>query len=424
VFENRAAQSGRKIDLRVGVIKARGTHPTLDPIFWLAGGPGGAATEDASYAMQILGSANEQRDLVFVDQRGTGGSNKLDCPRSSDSSRQVEDLRACLDNLGSDPSAYTTAWAIDDLDDVRSALGYDHVNLYGESYGATAAQVYILRHDDHVRTATLVGGTLLDLPIFERFPLSSQQALEMMFARCEADASCHSAYPNLRQEFVEVLARLERGSVKLPINDPWTGQSVLLTRATLSTGIHGLVTGTETTTMLPQLIHMIYNQDWNGVAAFIDPFVSRDTPAAHWIIMNLTILCHEDWAKTRQAETTALSSGSYLRYSDVRALTVPEDICAAMPQPEVAALYGPVTDSSVPVLLVNGEADPQDPPENVAGANQRYPNSLTLVAPGQGHGYTGISCRASIIADFIADGSVSGLSTECLEQVALPAFDH
>jgi hypothetical protein len=152
--------------------------------------------------------------------------------------------------------------------------------------------------------------------------------------------------------------------------------------------------------------------------------MSPDPPTAHWRIINLTILCYEDWAKTRPAETAALAlrSGSYLGYTDVRAITVPEDICAVMPRPQAAALYGAVTGSAVPVLLVNGEADPQDPPESVAGAKQRYPNSLTLVAPGQAHGYTGIPCRASIMADFIARGSVAGLQTECLKQVELPAF--
>ena len=159
--------------------------------------------------MQVLGSANYKRDLVFVDQRGTGNSNKLVCPQSTDPTRQVEELRACVANLGNDPSAYTTAWAMDDVDDVRAALGYDRINLYGGSYGATAAQVYILRHESHVRAAALDGISLLDVPMFERYPISSQEALEFMFSRCEADAACHSAFPDLGQEFAGALALLK-----------------------------------------------------------------------------------------------------------------------------------------------------------------------------------------------------------------------
>ena len=422
VYENRATHRGRTIELNIVVIKAQSEAPAPDPIFYLAGGPGVAATEDALNTMQVLGSANYKRDLVFVDQRGTGNSNKLVCPQSIDPTRQVEELRACVANLGSDPSAYTTAWAMDDVDDVRAALGYDRINLYGGSYGATAAQVYILRHESHVRAAALDGISLLDVPMFERYPISSQEALELMFSRCEADAACHSAFPDLGQEFAGALALLNRAPIPQPINDPSTGQPVLLTTEIFRTTVHKALVSTQTAALAPLFIHLIYLEDWNGLAIFLAPFMSPASETPQWNLMNLTIVCNEDWAKIRPEETQGLSAGSYLKYADVRALTVPEEICAAMPRPQAKALYGPVKRSMVPMILVNGEVDPQDPPENVAGAKQRYPNSLNLIAPGQAHSYTGISCRASIIADFMERGSVAGLNTDCLKVVQLPAF--
>jgi pimeloyl-ACP methyl ester carboxylesterase len=372
--------------------------------------------------MELLGSANEQREVVFVDLRGTGGSNKLICPQPTDPALQIEALQSCMTDLDSDPRAYTTAWAMDDVDDVRAALGYDQINLYGGSYGATAAQIYILRHGEHVRTAVVDGATLLEVPIFERWPITSQKALEIMFARCESDAACHSAFPNLRQEFAEILTRLNRAPVTLPINNPATGQPFVLTAEVFRTSVHGALASTPTAVFVPKFIHLVYTEDWNELAAFLAPFLNSDSAAPQWKIMNLTILCYEDWAKIRPAKTTEASAESYLKYSDVRALTVPENICAAMPRPRPEALYGPLMNSSVPILFFNGEADPQDPPENVAAAKQRYPNSLSLVAPGQAHGFTGIPCRASIVAGFIEHGSVDGSSTQCLEQVALPAF--
>jgi pimeloyl-ACP methyl ester carboxylesterase len=422
VFEDRAASSGRRIDLQVAVVQARSSQPAPDPIFYLAGGPGESAIEWASYAMSLLGSANEQRDVVFVDIRGTGGSNKLVCPQPNDPTHRVEALRACLADLDADPRAYTTAWAMDDVDDVRAALGYDQINLYGGSYGGIAALIYILRHGEHVRTAALDGATLLDVPIFERWPITSQRALELMFARCEADATCHSAFPDLSQEFAAVLARLSAAPITLPLTNPATGQPLSLTGEIFRTTVHNALASTPTAPLVPRFVHLIYSEDWDGLAAFLAPFVDSSSATPEWKIMNLTILCHEDWARNHPAETTEASAGSYLTYADIRALTVPEDICAAMPQPRAEALYGPLTNSSVPVLFFNGEADPQDPPENVANAEQRYPNSLSLVAPGQAHGFTGIPCRASIVADLFARGSVDGLSTQCLEQVELPAF--
>jgi pimeloyl-ACP methyl ester carboxylesterase len=424
VYEDRASRSGRTINLNVAVIKAQSEHPKPDPIFWISGGPGGAATDPGwiFYEMSLLGAANQQRDVVLVDQRGTGLSNRLVCPQPTDPARQVETLRSCLADMDGDPSAYTTAWAMDDLDDVRTALGYDRINLYGGSYGATAIQVYLLRHGSHVRTATLDGVSLLEVPMFERYPISSQAALEKMFVRCEADTACHAAFPNLRQEFSAVLGRLAQGPITLPINDPLTGQPVVLTVAMFKKIVHGGLASTPTVVVIPQFIDLVYREDWDGLAEFSAPFMSSDPEAANWVMMNLTILCFEDWAKIRPAEIEAVSAGSYLNYADVRALTVPDEICSAMPRPRAEALYGPLKSSSVPVLLFSGEVDPQDPPENVAGAKQRYPNSLSLVAPGQAHGFTGIPCRADILTDFIDRGSVEGLSTECLDEVPLPAF--
>ena len=425
VFEDRATQRGRKIDLQVAVIKARTSdQPAPDPIFVLAGGPGTSAIEWVPYYMQLLGPANELRDVVLVDQRGTGSSNKLECPDPIDLDRRVEALQSCLAGLDGEPRAYTTVWAMDDLDDVRAALGYDQINLYGGSYGTTAAEVYILLHGEHVRTAALDGATLLEVPIFERWPITSQRALERLFARCESEAACHSAYPHLRQEFTQVLARLDRAPVTVPISNPATGQPLVLTAALFRTSIHGALTSTPNAVLIPQFIHLVYTEDGSALAAFLAPFVNGASPAPQWQIMNLTILCYEDWAKMRPEEIVKASSGSYLTYDDVRALTVPEEMCAAMPPPKEEALdYGPLKHSSVPIVFFNGESDPQDPPEHVAGAKERYPNSLTLIAPGQAHGFTGIPCRASIVAEFVAQGSTAGLQTDCLGQVELPAFE-
>ena len=184
VSENRATNTGRVIALKVAVVPAQGERRP-DPVFWLARGPGVAATDDLPGAVRFLQAVNAERDLVFVDQRGTGGSNRFECPQGSDAARWADELPACLADLPADPAAYTTAWAMDDVDEARRALGYEIVNLYGGSlYGATAVQVYLQRHPAAVRSATLIGGTLLDIPIFERFPANSQRALDLALARC------------------------------------------------------------------------------------------------------------------------------------------------------------------------------------------------------------------------------------------------
>jgi pimeloyl-ACP methyl ester carboxylesterase len=190
VYEDRATRSGRMIELRVAVIKAKSANPAPDPIFYLAGGPGNAATEDGA-RQQFPGSLSQNHDLVFVDQRGTGGSNRVlvstDSPDLTGLSPEEIDatLEALVDKflgeIDMDPQYYTTSLAMDDLDEVRQALGYDQINLFGASYGATAAQYYLRQHEEHVRTVILVGGSLLDTPVFELWAKNGQRALELVF---------------------------------------------------------------------------------------------------------------------------------------------------------------------------------------------------------------------------------------------------
>ena len=123
------------------------------------------------------------------------------------------------------------------------------------------------------------------------------------------------------------------------------------------------------------------------------------------------------------SETAQFTSGSYLTYEDVRRYTVPEKACALIPRPQDSALNQAYKPSMVPVLLINNEADFQNPLENIADAKEYYPNSLTVVAPAQGHGYTGIECRTQFVSVFIEKGTTEGLNTDCLQNVTLPQFN-
>jgi pimeloyl-ACP methyl ester carboxylesterase len=212
VREDRRVANGRKIKLFVAVVRAFGPRPHREPVFYLSGGPGGAAASgDAAFASRVLFNANRTRDLVLVDQRGVGRSAPLLCrtvPRS------LDDARRCLRETGRDPRRYTTDAAMDDVDVVRQALRYRRIVLYGGSYGATAAQVYVARHGAHVAAAVLDGGTLLDIPIFELMPLATQRAFDRLAARCAADATCRLPFPDVAGDLRAVLARLRTSPIR------------------------------------------------------------------------------------------------------------------------------------------------------------------------------------------------------------------
>ncbi|HEX7106227.1 MAG TPA: alpha/beta hydrolase, partial [Acidothermaceae bacterium] len=162
VPENRLTGRGRTIGVNVVVVPASSTERAPDPIVWFAGGPGDSAVAAVTSTLNSLVNARVHRDLVFIDQRGTGDSNPLNCPSfpsTDDKAAFNRSVESCLASLPADIRFYTTAMFVDDVDQVLGALGYRTANLMGISYGTTAEQVMLLRHPKRVRTVTLFSGT-------------------------------------------------------------------------------------------------------------------------------------------------------------------------------------------------------------------------------------------------------------------------
>lgn len=231
VYENRFSRSGRKIALNIVVLPALSSTPAPDPLFRFAGGPGQAATESASEDAEFFADIRRERDIVLVDQRGTGLSNPLKC-EFGDLNEVIqaflagdfptERFTACRAQLEqrADLRFYTTPVAMDDIDEVRSWLGYQQINLCGISYGSRAALVYLRQYPDHVRTAILQGA----VPVSQRNPLYSprdaQRSLDRLLDDCAAEETCAKAFPNLRQDVQTVFSQLARTPAKIRISDP------------------------------------------------------------------------------------------------------------------------------------------------------------------------------------------------------------
>lgn len=424
VYENRTAQNGRVIELYVAVIKASSTDPAPDPIFFLAGGPGEAATESIGNIQFIDWIAEGERDIVLVDQRGTGGSHEIIGPDSPDFSgldpeEAEKQLAAWIDttlaSLDMDVRYYTTSVAMDDLDAVRQALGYDQINLVGTSYGATAAQYYLRQYEDHVRTAVLIAGSLLDIPVFELEAGNAQRALNLVFEQCETDPACQNAFPNLRSEFPALLERLEQRPVEVELE----AGTVTLTRDYFAAKVEWLSRDSKRMTSLPFWIHQAYEKDdWNV-------FAEADIHSIGSHVMSYSIRCSEKWAAFTPAGVMQHGAGSYLldwSFSQAQQTTL---ACKYIPHGETPEGWLPQPASQKPILLFNGEWDILDPPGNVAGAHELWPNSLSLSIPWQSHEISDSStalCMRQIVSDFIHQESVDPLDTSCLQRLPPPYF--
>jgi pimeloyl-ACP methyl ester carboxylesterase len=442
VFENRATKNGRKISLNIVVFPATGAERAADPFVYLAGGPGSGATEEAGDVAQAFAKVRERRDLVFVDQRGTGNSNPLNCDFFTPADPQsyfgdyfpLADVRKCREQLerNADLTLYTTPIAADDMDEVRAALGYERLNLFGASYGTRAALVYLKRHPDHVRTATLHGVAPTNQFMPRDFAQHTERALQGVLAECAADESCNKAFPNLSAEARAVREQLLKGPIEVEVRNPATGgrgdgetegtgnaskhSKVKLSRDLAAEAIRYMLYAPIPATNIPRVLHSAAQGDFVPLAEAALMY-RRGIVATGSNGMYLSVTCAEDvpWIKLGEGERIAANTflGDY-RVRQQRAA------CELWPRASIDADYGEPVRSSVPVLIFTGEWDPVTPPSNGEGVARYLTNSLHVVVPHGAHGLwglEGIECLDRLNTEFIEMGSVKGLDASCVKNV-------
>jgi len=429
VYENRAAKSGRKIALNIVVVPAVNAHHAADPVFWLAGGPGGGATRSAG-AVQFgfFALLNKDHDIVFVDQRGTGKSNPLDCDIGDDPANAdlffgkllpISLVKACRAKLESvaDLRMYTTSIAMDDLDDVRAALRYDKIDIVAGSYGTIAAQVYMRQHPDHVRAAFLTGvatpGIKQPLP----FARGAQAALDSLYVDCAADEACHTAFPNLKAEFDAVLARFDRGPVSMTVVDAATSRArtVTLERENYVERLRLMLYTTTAARFVPLIVHRAFGGDYAPFAAY----AKRSNPGLGLARgMYFTVTCSEGVPFITESEIVQQSRGTFVGEARVRAH---EAACAAWPRGDVPPRFTDYVKSSIPVLMFSGAVDGSTPPWLGAGAVRELRNGRQVMVRNMGH-QTDSPCAWGILERFIATASVADLDVSCAESIRRPAF--
>jgi len=434
VPEDRLMATGRQIPIRVVVVPASGSGRLADPIVWVVGGPGDSAVDQIQRDMPLF-FFNVHRDLVFIDQRGTGGAGALTCPAFypvlPDLSNKAA-LRAsvdhCVAHLNADLAFYTTAMAADDLNEVLDDLGYTKVNLLGISYGTTAEQVFLIRHPSIVRTMTLLSGTLLTVPVFGRFPQSGQDALDTVMAECARDVSCHRAFPHLSADWSTLWSALQKAPIVVPANISPSHQTVVFSADIFAFALHRLMTEPNSEAAVPLVIHTLAAaEDRSAAVVSVASALARVgvdlNSLSTQVMIKYPIQCGEPWARNQASELVDKASFEY--HVDVVTAQWWQYVCQLIPRSGPAADYGAPKTSPVPVLGLNGEADPQDPPANMDGAHALWPNSLELSVPGQAHDInwtTWQSCTGPLVGAFIARGTVSGLGTSCLATAHGQAF--
>ena len=430
VPEDRADPGGRSIDLRVAIIAALARSPAPDPLFLLAGGPGQAATEVLGNVVTALERVRRTRDLVLIDQRGTGASGALECQLAAKDAPLQELLSAegfredrilaCLRSYKTDVRRYTTKVAMQDLDDVRTALGYETIDLWGGSYGTRAALVYLREHGEHVRAAVLDGVAPLSLRMPLYFARDAQRSLDLLFEACARDPACAGAFPDLRRRFGAFLERLAAHPARAEVSDPLTGRptTVTIEHDAFVGMLRAVLYAPELASLLPLTIDRAARGDFSPYVAQAAT-LQRGFSGAMSLGLLFSIVCAEDAPAIDAGEMESAARNTFLGASVGQVF---ERTCKIWPREALPASYREPVRSDKPVLLLSGELDPVTPPSWAAEAAKTLPNSLQIVVPGVGHGATIAGCVPGLVARFLSDGSVAHLDASCAQSQSRPPF--
>jgi len=414
------APDGEQIELHVAVVDALAEQAEPDPLFVIAGGPGEASTRFFAATEQAFSRILRRRDIVLVDQRGTGNSAPLSCEtlqedhvlQGADLDTVVEATVGCLDELDHDPRFFTTGIAVGDLDRVRQALGYEQVNLYGISYGTRVAQHFLRRFPERTRRVILDGVLPPSVVLGPDVALASQAALDALFERCESDADCQAAFPQLREHFVALLERLDREPVRVTIDHPRTGEptEIVVDRLAMVAVVRLMIYAPQTASLLPVLVETAHAGDYRALAS--QAFLLEEGIRGLAVGLNYAVACTEDYPFIGEVDLDALAA-TYMGTDFVEVLG---RVCDRWPRGNVDSDFGEPVASDAPVLLLSGELDPITPPAYAALAAAKMTNAIGVVAAGQGHGMLTLGCMQRLMADFVHLDPIS-LDLSCVARI-------
>lgn len=417
-----------QIELNVVVVPALNLTPEPDPFVPVAGGPGQSTVQFFAAYSFAFESVRRNRDILLIDQRGTGDSSRMDCPVDDEivdgqysSDETIEYTRACLEQLPFDPRFFTTSVAVTDLEAVRVALGYPPLNLYGISYGTRVAQHFAHRYPASTRTIVLDGVVPPQISLGPEIATESQKAIETILARCAETASCNERFPDVQETFKDVVATLDAAPVEISVPHPSTGrpENTTFGRSELAVAIRLLAYHPSSVALLPLLISEAGAGNYVPLASQYKMTMIAFSEALS-LGMHNAVMCTEDIPFLDKAAIDYDSiRASYMGVLQLDAL---EAICSVWPAGLIdAELKAPLA-TDLPVLLLSGDADPITPPRYADMAAVDLGNARHLIGRYQGHGQIGVGCNSRLVAEFVAAADPASVDATCLERSFVMPF--
>ncbi|MDP2369273.1 alpha/beta hydrolase [Rhodoferax sp.] len=424
-----AQPAGVKIDIHYVVVPALARRKLPDPVFLLAGGPGQSAIAVAPIVMRQMSRLGNRRDLVFVDQRGTGKSAPLMCAEDRagslaqqlDPRRRESLLRQCLAELQKLPYGdlrfFTTSLAMQDVDAVRQALGAPRINLVGASYGTRATLEYMRQFPQSVRRSVMDGVAPPDMVLPDSVSGDNQVALDAVLAACEAQAECQRSYPAVRTEWADLLARLPQDVV---LAHPLTGerQPVRITREGVLALVRGPLYAPALAAALPYAVQEAARGRFEALLGLSTMLGGRG-PNRLAQGMHFSVVCAEDRPRPGGASATpGVDFGQ--TYAELY-----EQPCAYWPRSVVPQAFYTVPPGQTAALVLSGGLDPVTPPRHGARVAQALgAKAKHVVVPHAGHGVMSLACMRDVLFRFIDapdDAAALAVDASCAVNIPRPS---
>lgn len=419
VNENPNEPNGQKINIHYAVIPAvKNIYPN-QAFLAIAGGPGQSAIDNAPLFNNTFARIRETRDILLIDQRGTGRSNILKCPEDKSVSPllmnegnfdTIAETNKCLAAIDGDVTQYTSTAALKDFEAVRISLGYDKLHIYGISYGTRMAQLYMREYAEAIATVTLDGVVPMQQSVLA-IGLAIDRAVDLLISECENLSRCQQQFPSLRKALATIEVELMLSPVKAQIFHPMTGQPTefLLTHDKFLSVIRLALYSPTTRVLLPYAIHQAGEKNYQAVLGLYSLTMEGIDIAMG---MHASVVCSEDIHRL----STDLSTELETSYMGRTMFTELSKVCSVWPSTKVDETFSAPISNNIPTLLLSGELDPATPPDWAILAMADMKNAKHLVAPHAAHGVAMQSCANRLVAQLVDEGSTAELDGDCLKE--------
>lgn len=429
VKENPADAQSAEIAVAILRLPAINPAPKQDPLFLIQGGPGGSSVLMAEQIHQVFADVRKNRDLVFVDQRGTGKSNPLNCdslgdaeqllPEAEQHKKYLELMRACAAKYAAQIPYYTTPYAVADLEAVRQALGYEQINLWGGSYGSRVVLEYMRAYPQQLRTVVMDGLAPAQIALPKFFAEDAQAALAAVNRECAQQPKCLARYGDILAHAQTVHKRLQQlqaqaKPLRIHYEHPRHRQpkELLLTPKSFSSLVFMSLYSRDLTVLLPQALYRAAKEDYRLLAALHALAAEQSSFSQISEGMRYSVLCNED-----ARFITAHDLRSRKPFLGLDMLADFADVCNFWPEAEVPVDYFVPLKSALPSLLLSGGHDPVTPQRWAQQVAEGLSQATQLAAPGGNHIVSMEGCLPQVIAQFIEQGGVGDMKLDCVQRI-------